>query len=268
MTRNPVVINLFGPPGSGKSTGAAQVFAALKKLGVNAELVTEFAKDKTWEHNATALGCQEYVFGKQSYRLARCRNDVDVIVTDSPLPLSIIYNNNSALGENFNNVVFSVFNTYRNYNYYINRVKPYNPKGRNQTESEADALGQPIKNLLDTSGIEYKIINGDDEGYQSIIDEIQSVYLDGISCDRLTPHTNETTCELTIDHIDNMIDGGGIYDGIKCPKCGARYFTVGPSVCTLVYYPPIIKDGVNINPDRNKCTTQYECIECGHKWSE
>ena len=99
-----IVINLFGPPGSGKSTGAAEVFAALKKLGVNAELVTEFAKDKTWEHNATALGCQEYVFGKQSYRLARCRNDVDVIVTDNPLPLSLLYNQDANLGEDFNKV--------------------------------------------------------------------------------------------------------------------------------------------------------------------
>ena len=170
-----IVINLFGPPGSGKSTGAAEVFAALKKLGINAELVTEFAKDKTWEHNATALGCQEYVFGKQSYRLARCRNEVDVIVTDSPLPLSIIYNNNPALNEKFNEVVISVFNTYGNYNYYINRVKPYDPKGRNQTEEESDALGAPIKNLLEKSNIPYKVVNGDDEGYQQIINEIKGV---------------------------------------------------------------------------------------------
>ena len=173
--KKPIVINLFGPPGSGKSTGAAEVFAALKKLGVNAELVTEFAKDKTWEHNATALGCQEYVFGKQSYRLTRCRNDVDVIVTDSPLPLSIIYNNSQALGSYFNQTMLNVFNTYRNYNYYINRVKPYNPNGRNQTEAESDALGEPIKNLLATSGIEYRMVNGDDEGYKSIINEIKGV---------------------------------------------------------------------------------------------
>lgn len=173
--KKPIVINLFGPPGSGKSTGAAEIFAALKKLGINAELVTEFAKDKTWEHNATALGCQEYVFGKQSYRLARCRNDVDVIVTDSPLPLSIVYNNSQALGTYFNQVVLNVFNTYRNFNYYINRVKTYNPKGRNQTEAESDALGEPIKNLLAMSGIEYRMVNGDDEGYQSIINEIKGV---------------------------------------------------------------------------------------------
>lgn len=168
-----VVINLFGPPGSGKSTGAAEVFAALKKSGVNVELVTEVAKDATWEHNNIALNCQEYIFGKQSYRLTRCRNEVDVIVTDSPLPLSIIYNTNPALGQKFNDVVLSVFNTYDNYNYYIHRVKPYNPKGRNQTEAESNALGEPIKNLLSSNNIEYCIVNGDDDGYKTIVEDIK-----------------------------------------------------------------------------------------------
>jgi hypothetical protein len=124
----PLVVNLFGAPGAGKSTGAAIVFAELKKAGINAELVTEFAKDKTWEHNMMALGCQEYVFGKQSYRLRRCRDDVEVIVTDSPLPLGLIYNDNPALDENFANVVMNVFNTYDNHNYYINRVKGMSSK--------------------------------------------------------------------------------------------------------------------------------------------
>lgn len=171
MTK-PIVVNLFGAPGAGKSTGAAEIFAALKKAGVNVELVAEFAKDKTWEHNTKALGVQEYVFGKQSYRLARCRDDVDVIVTDSPLPLSIIYNHNPALGKAFNEVVFAVFDTYYNLNYYINRVKPYNPAGRNQTEAESDALNVPIKNLLSDYNINYIDINGDDEGYKSIVRDV------------------------------------------------------------------------------------------------
>ncbi len=168
----PIVVNLFGAPGAGKSTGAAEIFAALKKAGINAELVAEFAKDKTWEHNTKALGVQEYVFGKQSYRLARCRDDVDVIVTDSPLPLSVIYNHNPALGEAFNEVVFAIFNTYNNFNYYINRVKPYNPTGRNQTEEESDALNAPIKRLLSDYNISYTDINGDDEGYKSVVRDV------------------------------------------------------------------------------------------------
>lgn len=92
--------------------------------------------------------------------------------------------------------------------------------------------------------------------------------ISSISCDRLTPLANETTADCIVGHIDNMINGGGIYSDIKCPKCGASYFEVGPSVSTCVYYPPIIKDGVNINPDRNKLTTSYTCCECGHRWKE
>ena len=169
----PIVVNLAGAPGAGKSTGAATIFAALKKAGVNAELVTEFAKDKTWEHNIMALGCLEYVFGLQSYRLRRCRDDVDVIVTDSPLPLSLIYNNNPALDYHFTEVVKNVFNTYDNINFFINRVKPYNPKGRNQTEAESDQLSPLIKNLYDNIlNIGYVEIDGNDEGYAKAVNMV------------------------------------------------------------------------------------------------
>lgn len=172
--KKPLVINLFGAPGAGKSTGAATVFAELKKRGVKAELVTEFAKDKTWEGNATALGCQEYVFGKQSYRLARCRADVDVIVTDSPLPLSLLYTQDPALLADgaFQKVVMNVFNSYNNMNYYVWRVKPYNPKGRNQTEAESDALNAPLVKLLEENSIAVRGITGDDAGYAEIVEEV------------------------------------------------------------------------------------------------
>ena len=88
-----IVVNLFGGPGSGKSTGAAYIFSQLKMAGINCELITEYAKDKTWEKNMTALDCQEYILGKQSYRMKRCADKVDVIVTDSPLPIGLFFNN-------------------------------------------------------------------------------------------------------------------------------------------------------------------------------
>ena len=101
---------------------------------------------------------------------------------------------------------------------------------------------------------------------EAILDVTDS--LTTITCDRLTPLPNETTCELSVDHLMNMIEGGSIYDDIKCPKCGAKYFEVGASYCTAVYYPPIIKEGVNINPHCNKSVTTYTCCECGHRWEQ
>lgn len=167
-----IVVNIFGVPGAGKSTGAAYVFAALKMQGVNAELVTEYAKDKVWEENGEAFKNQAFLFGKQSYRMSRCAGKVDVIVTDSPLPLSILYNNDVRLGENFNASVMDVFNSYRNLNFFLNRVKPYNPAGRLQTEEESDALGEPLKNLLKTREIYYKEAPGDKQGYDWIVQEV------------------------------------------------------------------------------------------------
>jgi adenylate kinase family enzyme len=170
--KKPLVVNLSGAPGAGKSTGAARIFSDLKQLGVNCELVGEFAKDKTWEHNTTALNCQEYVFGKQSYRLARCREDVEVIVTDSPLPLTIIYNHNPAIEQSLTQLVVDVYNTYENINFFITRVKPYNPKGRNQTAEESDEISEAIKELYVKLGINYTTITGDTSGYNTAVEQV------------------------------------------------------------------------------------------------
>ncbi len=166
--KKPIVINLFGAPGSGKSTGAAYIFAQLKMHNINCELVTEYAKDLTWEQRTRSLSCQEYVFGKQSFRMMRCRDQVDVIITDSPLPLTIFYNSNPALDENFNTTVMNIFDTYDNYNFLIKRVKPYNPIGRNQTEEESNEIGAQIQTFLDNRGILYITCEGKEDSYDFI----------------------------------------------------------------------------------------------------
>lgn len=55
-------------------------------------------------------------------------------------------------------------------------------------------------------------------------------------------------------------------DGIKCPHCGASYYAEIYHSSTAVYYQPIWKDGVNINPDRNKLTTHCKCLNCGEEF--
>ena len=66
-----ILINLFGAPGAGKSTGAAYIFSKLKMHGINAELVTEFAKDKVWEESKEVLNNKEKIFGKQYFKISR-----------------------------------------------------------------------------------------------------------------------------------------------------------------------------------------------------
>lgn len=168
--KKPIVVNLFAGPGAGKSTAAAYIFSQLKMKGVNCELITEFAKDKTWEKNYSALRCQEYVFGKQSYKMDRCRDQVDVIITDSPLPLGIFYNQNPVLGRHYESLVMDVFNTYDNLNFFINRKKPYNPVGRNQTEEEAKEIDERIKTFCQQHDISYLIKDGTELGYIDIVD--------------------------------------------------------------------------------------------------
>lgn len=165
----PIVINLFAGPGAGKSTGAAYVFSQLKMRGINCEYISEYAKDKTWEGNGVALSCQEYIFGKQSYRQFRCKDQVDVIITDSPLILGWFYNSNPVLDDNFKNTVLNVFNSYNNMNYFIERDKPYNPIGRNQTEEESKEIDNKVTAFLTEENISFKSVPGNESGYSVIV---------------------------------------------------------------------------------------------------
>ena len=62
-----LIVNLYGAPGAGKSTGAAYIFSQLKMRGINAELVTEFAKDKVWEESKAVFQNQAYTYGSEEY---------------------------------------------------------------------------------------------------------------------------------------------------------------------------------------------------------
>jgi len=169
-----LVVNLFAPPGSGKSTMAAHIFAKLKWANVNCELVTEFAKDLTWENRQNTLENQLYVFAEQPHRVNRLKKQVDVVITDSPLVLSIIYNNKYC-NNNFkhlNSLVLEQHFKFNNYNIFINRKKPYNPIGRNQTEEEANKIGIEIKELLDSYYIKYAEFDGVEESVDIIVNKI------------------------------------------------------------------------------------------------
>ncbi len=185
-----IVVNLFGVPGAGKSTGAAYIFSNLKMRGINAELVTEFAKDMVWENNTEVFKNQAYIFGTQSFRISRCQDKVDVIVTDCPLFLTAFYNKSPILGKQFNDVVFNVFNSYNNVNYFIDRVKDYNPIGRLQTEKEAQALREPMLKMLKDYNVDFTTIDGTFKGYDLIVDEISEMAKENMKPEHSTRNSN------------------------------------------------------------------------------
>lgn len=166
-----IVINLIGGPGSGKSTCASGIFYELKKLGINCELSLEFVKDKVWEESYKVLDDQLYVFGKQYHKLFRLKDKVDVIITDSPLLISIHYN--KILSQHFNNLVVEQYHTFNNLMYFINRSETYQSEGRLQTKEESEMIDRDIKTILETYDIDYTEISCED-AVKYIVDEVKN----------------------------------------------------------------------------------------------
>jgi hypothetical protein len=64
-----------------------------------------------------------------------------------------------------------------------------------------------------------------------------------------------------------LVPMGGSMKIVKCPDCGESKYVIMFSTSTCMYYPPIIKDGVNVNPDRNVITNSCQCLHCGSRFA-
>jgi ABC-type glutathione transport system ATPase component len=174
---NPLIVNLYGGPGSGKSTVAAELFSLLKRKNINAELVTEYAKDLTWQESFNVLKNQIYVFAKQHHRLWRVKDKVDVIITDAPLLISLVYG--AAHGDAFKELVKEEYNLYRNYNVLLGRPKHYESSGRTQTLEEAKLIDTMVSHVVWNNGYAFDLFTQTNNStaekiFESIKDEIGS----------------------------------------------------------------------------------------------
>lgn len=152
-----LIVNLFGGPGTGKSTNAAGVFYKLKSQGVNCEYIQEYAKDKTWQGDRFSLTVQPYITCKQLYRQERVMNKVDVIITDSPIILGAVYGGLYAT-DKFNAWLIETFQSFNSLNIFLTRNldnHPYNPAGRSQTLDQAIEVDRMVRELLNKNEIPY-----------------------------------------------------------------------------------------------------------------
>lgn len=166
------VVNLFAGPGTGKSTTCAALFAELKYSGHNTEMVLEYAKDAAWERRGEKVfKAQEYIFGKQHFRLSRVAEEVEFVITDSPVLMSTVYIPDQYFLKSLEQTCVEAHESYDSINIFLKRslAKPYNPKGRNQDESGARALDLKIEAMLKKHSVPYTTLLFSRANVQEII---------------------------------------------------------------------------------------------------
>lgn len=148
------VINLFGASGVGKSTTAAATFAKFKLSGKHTELVSEYVKCWAWEQRLPGKFDQVYLFGKQARRESILYGKVDYVITDSPLWLSSFYEQRYVGREIIAPAVKNFMEYARDhnvvhYNFWLKRNKPYDTRGRFESEEGSRENQLLLREFLD-----------------------------------------------------------------------------------------------------------------------
>lgn len=196
-----LIVDIFGGPGAGKSTTALQLVAELKKLGYHADYVSEVAKElvyaKDFEHLDGTLKNQSKILSEQKRRLDIMLDNVDVVVTDSPLLLYIVY-----LKENAPEYIESVFSQYENYNNYNVVVErdlsvKFEQEGRIHNLEESIKKDDEIITLLDSHNIDYQRF--DRNNIAGILDGIVSKINDIKINESITADNTETVSVANVE---------------------------------------------------------------------
>lgn len=157
------IINLYGGPGTGKSTSAAHLFYLLKIQNQNAELVREYVKDWAWEGRKININDQIYFLGKQVRKESMLYGKVDWIVTDSPVMMNLYYAQQYCpptitSGVKSLNLAFykqAEDDGHKHIHVFLKRTKPYLAEGRYQSEAEARRMDSEVKEMLVNLGVSF-----------------------------------------------------------------------------------------------------------------
>lgn len=175
--KTPVVINGYGGPGAGKSTACMEITAALKKAGYGAEYVQEYAKELVYDKNMEMLDGsaknQFEILKEQTRRVDRLYDQVDFIVTDSPILLNEIYN--KELTPEYRDIVGKIQNSYSNFSFFIERdASNFEEEGRIHNLAESIQKDQEIRDMLLDNDIKYKTYNH--ENINEIVNDAINYY--------------------------------------------------------------------------------------------
>lgn len=169
-------INLFGGPGTGKSTTAALVFGKMKQQHKSVELVVEYAKSRVYEEHWSIFPDQIYIFGKMMRQYNRYAGKVDYVVSEAPLLLSIVYARlHNHEYEHFEPLVIEAVNKMNNVNIMLERTVPYQEAGRNQDLQEAQKVDKMVRDVMKQYNQSYVEIPVDEHTVDRILEETKNV---------------------------------------------------------------------------------------------
>lgn len=181
-----VIINLFGGPGSGKSTVASGLFYSFKSKGLTCDNPYEFPKQVAWEDNNSQITDQLYILANQHRGIVRSYGKVNYIILDSPLLLSLVYKTGYTgeypakfYNDTFDKMVLELFNSYENINIFLDRPdRQFQQDGRFQSQTESLEYDEKIKKVLEDNDIPYHNVKVGDNELRRIIEVIRSYIKD------------------------------------------------------------------------------------------
>ena len=173
-----VHVNVFGGPGSGKSTMAYAVAAELKARGYTAECVGEVVKDCIYDaargdQEAARLldgsvESQEELYRRQSARERRLDGLVQFVVADSPAIMGLAYlapDADEDRAARLAALAQDEFEAQESVNVIVAREGAYDPRARIHAEDEAERIDADVLALVEraTAG-RYETVGRGDAG--------------------------------------------------------------------------------------------------------
>lgn len=179
-----LVVNIFGEPGSGKTSTAAGLFYQLSINGFQAEVVPEAAKLYAWETLQDDTGKtlmhpvfeqQIFLLGKQNRSLQSLQGKREIAIMECPLLMGAVYKPEKYF-QHFMPLILEQFNAYNNVNILLERNHTFDPQGRVHSENESNDVRSQLKVLLESNSIAYKSIKTHDNIDKEIAQYIRDSY--------------------------------------------------------------------------------------------
>lgn len=153
MNKNTLIIDIYGGPGSGKSSTAKMLSGLISSLGYTSETPEEYPKYLIHKEDYKSLENQIGIFREHKSRIDDLLGKYDFIISDSPTLMQNIYIKERYGKKEYKNLRKLVKLEHKKHNdkrvsFFLNRKHNFKEIGRVQNEEQALEKSKQIKEYL------------------------------------------------------------------------------------------------------------------------